>query len=201
MAPHHQQQSQPSATSINSTNQQSDTAIIFPAALYSANAHYLAAREQAAIPPRNNTVTRMDTFPRALYAQNVNGSRILHARELATGVVDVTTAKAPPPITIPENVTAPAATVQVIRFSDTERANANKTSKSTDNADDDDDSDIISDYIGHYGWWQFFWTFLLALFQLPCTFQIFAFVFQVCTTMHIIVSAIFAGVINAFTIV
>lgn len=41
------------------------------------------------------------------------------------------------------------------------------------------DSDIISNYIGHYGKWQFYWTFVLCLFQLPSTFQIFAFVFQV----------------------
>lgn len=45
--------------------------------------------------------------------------------------------------------------------------------------EDDCDSDIISNYIGHYGKWQFYWTFVLCLFQLPSTFQIFAFVFQV----------------------
>lgn len=44
---------------------------------------------------------------------------------------------------------------------------------------DDSDSDVISKLIGHYGLWQFFWTFLLCLFQFPCTFQIFSLVFQV----------------------
>lgn len=58
--------------------------------------------------------------------------------------------------------------VPVIKFSD-------------DNIDEnaDCDSDVISKYIGHYGWWQFFWTFLLGLCQCPSTFQIYAFVFQV----------------------
>lgn len=41
------------------------------------------------------------------------------------------------------------------------------------------DSDVISEYIGHYGWWQFFWSILLGLCQCPSTFQIYAFVFQV----------------------
>lgn len=45
--------------------------------------------------------------------------------------------------------------------------------------ENDCDSDILSNYIGHYGKWQFYWTFVLCLFQLPSTFQIFAFVFQV----------------------
>lgn len=43
----------------------------------------------------------------------------------------------------------------------------------------DGDSDIISEYIGHYGLWQFCWTFLLCLFQIPTTFHIFCLVFQV----------------------
>ncbi|KAL9697717.1 hypothetical protein quinque_001158 [Culex quinquefasciatus] len=42
----------------------------------------------------------------------------------------------------------------------------------------DGDSDIISEYIGHYGLWQFCWTFLLCLFQIPTTFHIFCLVFQ-----------------------
>ncbi|XP_052903462.1 organic cation transporter protein [Anopheles moucheti] len=42
----------------------------------------------------------------------------------------------------------------------------------------DEDSDIISEYIGHYGRWQFGWTFLLCLFQIPTTFHIFCLVFQ-----------------------
>lgn len=46
--------------------------------------------------------------------------------------------------------------------------------------EEDCDSDVISAYIGHYGWWQFYWTFLLGLFQCPSTFHIFVFVFQVC---------------------
>lgn len=55
--------------------------------------------------------------------------------------------------------------------------------------EDDCDSDIISNYIGHYGKWQFYWTFVLCLFQLPSTFQIFAFVFQV-----IIILTIFSSI-------
>lgn len=46
------------------------------------------------------------------------------------------------------------------------------------------DTDVISKYIGHYGWWQFFWTFLLGLCQCPSTFQIYAFVFQVSLLTH-----------------
>lgn len=61
--------------------------------------------------------------------------------------------------------------VQVIKFS-------NSSDLSMAN-NEDSDSDIISEYIGHYGRWQFFWTFLLGLFQCPSTFHIFAFVFQV----------------------
>ena len=45
--------------------------------------------------------------------------------------------------------------------------------------EEDVDVDIISEYIGHYGWYQFFWTFLLCLFQFPTTFHIFCLVFQV----------------------
>lgn len=62
--------------------------------------------------------------------------------------------------------------VQVIKF-------CNSSDVQQISKDEDSDSDIISDYIGHYGWWQFFWTFLLGLFQCPSTFHIFAFVFQV----------------------
>lgn len=47
------------------------------------------------------------------------------------------------------------------------------------NLSDDVDSDIISNYIGHYGKWNFIWTFILSLFQIIPTFQMFAFVFQV----------------------
>ncbi|XP_058129874.1 organic cation transporter protein isoform X2 [Anopheles ziemanni] len=45
----------------------------------------------------------------------------------------------------------------------------------------DEDSDIISEYIGHYGRWQFGWTFVLCLFQIPTTFHIFCLVFQAAT--------------------
>ncbi|XP_053695418.1 organic cation transporter protein-like [Sabethes cyaneus] len=48
----------------------------------------------------------------------------------------------------------------------------------------DDDSDIISDYIGHYGRWQFLWTFLLCLFQIPTTFHFFCLVFQAANREH-----------------
>lgn len=60
--------------------------------------------------------------------------------------------------------------VPVIKFSD---------GNFDENSNEDCDSDVISKYIGHYGWWQFFWTFLLCLCQCPSTFQIYAFVFQV----------------------
>lgn len=53
--------------------------------------------------------------------------------------------------------------VQVIKFSG---------DKFDENENDVDcDSDVISKYIGHYGWWQFFWTFLLGLCQCPSTFS------------------------------
>lgn len=70
--------------------------------------------------------------------------------------------------------------VQVITFSGG-GGEFGASGASGETADDgsDDTTDIISDYIGHYGWWQFFWTFLLGLFQCPSTFHIFAFVFQV----------------------
>lgn len=60
--------------------------------------------------------------------------------------------------------------VPVIKFSD---------GNCDENSNADCDSDVISKYIGHYGWWQFFWTVLLGLCQCPSTFQIYAFVFQV----------------------
>ncbi|XP_061399579.1 organic cation transporter protein [Musca vetustissima] len=46
------------------------------------------------------------------------------------------------------------------------------------NPSEDTDSDIISNFIGHYGKWNFIWTFILSLFQITPTFQMFAFVFQ-----------------------
>lgn len=64
--------------------------------------------------------------------------------------------------------------VQVISFK-----NGGENVNSAESHENDSDSDVISNYIGHYGRWQFFWTFLLALFQLPTTFEIFALVFQV----------------------
>lgn len=152
----------------------------FPAALYSANVHYLQARERAAataaVPIATDTDASSathqtgDTLPRALYARNMNVSRILHARDLAE--TTVAASKTNPSAS---DRSAAAHAVHVIRFSDAGKTEAAKSSA----AEDDEDADIISDYIGHYGWWQFFWTFLLALFQVPCTFQIFAFVFQV----------------------
>ncbi|XP_017144516.1 organic cation transporter protein isoform X2 [Drosophila miranda] len=42
----------------------------------------------------------------------------------------------------------------------------------------DVDSDVISNFLGHYTRWSFLWTFLLCLFQLPTTFHLFMFVFQ-----------------------
>lgn len=44
---------------------------------------------------------------------------------------------------------------------------------------DDDDGDCISELIGHTGLWQFTWSIVLILFQVPPAFHIFAFVFQV----------------------
>lgn len=43
----------------------------------------------------------------------------------------------------------------------------------------DVDSDVISNFLGHYTRWSFLWTLLLCLFQLPTTFHLFMFVFQV----------------------
>ncbi|KQS39086.1 organic cation transporter protein isoform X1 [Drosophila erecta] len=43
----------------------------------------------------------------------------------------------------------------------------------------DDDSDVISNFLGHYTRWSFLWTLLLCLFQLPTTFHLFMFVFQI----------------------
>lgn len=68
--------------------------------------------------------------------------------------------------------------VHVISFTNNSE-NLNHTNQCDNNNENDSDSDVISNYIGHYGRWQFFWTFLLAMFQLPTTFEIFAFVFQV----------------------
>nr|NP_650526.1 uncharacterized protein Dmel_CG8925, isoform A [Drosophila melanogaster]AAF55282.1 uncharacterized protein Dmel_CG8925, isoform A [Drosophila melanogaster] len=42
----------------------------------------------------------------------------------------------------------------------------------------DEDSDVISNFLGHYTRWSFLWTLLLCLFQLPTTFHLFMFVFQ-----------------------
>lgn len=64
-------------------------------------------------------------------------------------------------------------------------SNSDLASDSDINDEEDCDSDIISNYIGHYGRWQFFWTFLLCLFQLPTTFHIFSFVFQVSSLISI----------------
>jgi hypothetical protein len=47
------------------------------------------------------------------------------------------------------------------------------------NDEEDENSDVISDLIGHYGLYQFMWTVLLCLFQVPTTFHIFCTVFQV----------------------
>lgn len=43
----------------------------------------------------------------------------------------------------------------------------------------DDNSDVLSNFLGHYRRWSFVWTFLLSLFQIPTTFHLFMFVFQV----------------------
>ncbi|XP_016975981.1 organic cation transporter protein isoform X2 [Drosophila rhopaloa] len=42
----------------------------------------------------------------------------------------------------------------------------------------DPDGDVISNFLGHYTRWSFLWTLLLCLFQLPTTFHLFMFVFQ-----------------------
>ncbi|KAH8361815.1 hypothetical protein KR200_001273 [Drosophila serrata] len=46
----------------------------------------------------------------------------------------------------------------------------------------DADSDVISNFLGHYTRWSFLWTLLLCLFQLPTTFHLFMFVFQMADT-------------------
>lgn len=51
---------------------------------------------------------------------------------------------------------------------------------------DDDDGDCISELIGHTGLWQFTWSIVLILFQVPPAFHIFAFVFQVRVVEHFI---------------
>lgn len=45
--------------------------------------------------------------------------------------------------------------------------------------DDDDEGDAISKFIGHYGLYQLFWTVCIILFQVPSSFHIFSFMFQV----------------------
>ncbi|KAH8360253.1 hypothetical protein KR093_011476 [Drosophila rubida] len=50
--------------------------------------------------------------------------------------------------------------------------------QSTKDLSQDVDSDVISNFLGHYSKWSFWWTFLLCLFQLPTTFHLFMFVFQ-----------------------
>lgn len=47
------------------------------------------------------------------------------------------------------------------------------------NLSEDVDSDIVSNFTGHFGLWQFCWTFILSLFQIPAMFHIFSFTFQV----------------------
>lgn len=81
------------------------------------------------------------------------------------------------------DVTAGGDDVPVIRFDDHRRDSWMKDDSQ------DADSDELSALIGHYGRWQFFWTFLLALFQIPCTWQIFAYVFQVRATDTIVRAA------------
>lgn len=49
----------------------------------------------------------------------------------------------------------------------------------------DIDSDVLSNFLGHYRKWSFVWTFLLCLFQLPTTFHLFMFVFQVSFSLWI----------------
>lgn len=130
-----------------------------PRALYAS-----AGRRASVLLDREPT----DPVAPARYAQNVSGAATL-------SVVGGTTLK-------PSDDRAADADVQVIRFGDDPATTTGSTKSGGGGVDAngvDYDSDIISDYIGHYGWWQFFWTFLLALFQVPSTFQIFAFVFQV----------------------
>lgn len=43
----------------------------------------------------------------------------------------------------------------------------------------DENSDVISNFLGHYTRWSFLWTLLLCLLQLPNTFHLYMFVFQV----------------------
>lgn len=58
---------------------------------------------------------------------------------------------------------------------------ANPKDKNCDerNLSEDVDSDIVSNFTGHFGLWQFCWTFILSLFQIPAMFHIFSFTFQV----------------------
>lgn len=48
-----------------------------------------------------------------------------------------------------------------------------------DDGTDEDTGDAISELIGHMGRWQLFWSIVLIMFQVPSSFQIFVFMFQV----------------------
>lgn len=56
---------------------------------------------------------------------------------------------------------------------------ANSMSHNDRDLSQDVDSDVLSNYLGHYRKWSFLWTFLLCLLQIPTTFHIFIFTFQV----------------------
>lgn len=126
------------------------------------------------------------SFPRALYTQNVT-SAIIDARTngswankpIVTNNGSLNTTGVVGPKIIDKDVKiCENDDVQVIRFSDSVSGNR-KSASDKKSVHDGYDTDVISGYIGHYGRWQFFWTFLLSLFQIPSTFEIFVFVFQV----------------------
>lgn len=64
-------------------------------------------------------------------------------------------------------------------------AGAAPTPSTVKDLSQDVDSDVLSNFLGHYRKWSFMWTFLLCLFQIPTTFHLFMFVFQVSFSLWI----------------
>lgn len=127
------------------------------------------------------------SLPNALYAHNVTSVRGVDARRTFGGDWASRTTLSSSSLENSEKAKVKSAAsddVQIIRFSDPERIHSDHHSgsgraKEKRSVHDGYDSDVLSGYIGHFGRWQFFWTLLLCLFQVPCTFEIFVFVFQV----------------------
>lgn len=149
-----------------------------PNALYSNNLHGNDRRVDHKI-PLDASGPLAPSLPNALYSNNVHGidSRRTFGSDWA---IREKVAHSKPSSVVQDKSDSD---VQIIRFSDpatiSDHQHHGDGQKSRKSVHDGYDSDVISGYIGHYGRWQFFWTFLLCLFQIPCTFEIFVFVFQV----------------------